>query len=625
MKDGTPQRGSRWPDRIAVRQLLAPGRADRSGILRAVAGLVSVISQDRSAAVPREELDALIRAYGHVRGQGRAETESVGAWMHCARLEGNVGEPTERDGASWCATVGNLFSSSPRTQAPLTDVDGQFAAIRYRAAEDELDVFNDPFGMQAMYVAERDGRTYVSTSATALARHLGAAPDPLGAAMFLRAGRQFGPVTHWRGIRRLDPASVLTFGRFGPTASTYWRPTVDERVRAMSLIETADHCAQALLSTLERRFSTESCIKADITGGFDSRMIVAALGRLGLQFSSQTAGDPTDADVRLAREVARAGGFEWQHETLPDDWSPSPDDVREAVAWGEGSLDALQLSDVLWRQRFRARSCPLVITGGGGEHFGPSPWAQEFLRAGRSREINYDNLMAMRSLTPFHIGVLRTDPTPTVEAYMRDVLSRYVGFLSGELNTTQLDAVFLYRAMGHFGSYRSASEAHTRTEIPCYYKDIFTTAFSAHHRFRNGYRLHRTIIGRTNRIIGEVETERGGPAQRMRPANVHRFAPYYVRLGKTAVRKIRRRPAPHGQEGPAEAGYRRAITAMRTEGTLDPAGMRSGELYDTAGLRDMLDRATKPGFDAWAQLGRIVTLELALRSVDGASLTTLIR
>lgn len=592
-------------------------------ILAAMAGLVAVISGDGHSPVPRAELDSLIRAYEHVRGTGRVHVASAGEFALCAKIEGPVGGGIDQDRGGWCASVGKIHTRHRGPRAPLADLDGQFAAVRFDEAGARLELISDPFGMQSLYVADRDGRIYASSSATALARHLKASPDPLGAALFLRTGRQFGPLTHWHGIRRLDPATVITVDRSGHTESIYWRPTVDERVRAMSLKETIDHCAYAVLSTVEANLADEPCMKADLTGGFDSRLVTAALARLGMQFTAQTSGETETIDVRLAREVAEAGGFDWHQERLPLDWQPDTDALRSAMGWSDGMLEVLQLSEVLWLQQRRRESCELVVTGGGGEHFGPQPWLQEFLRAGRSRQINWDNYMSMRALTPEDLSVLRTDPTEDVELYMREALSERASAYSDELNTTQLDIVYAYRTVGHFGAYRAASEAFVRSELPPYYKGLFSAGFSAHHRFRNGHRLHRGVIGRINPTMGAVETERGGPAQRMRLNNAHRFAPYYWRLGRTAVNKVRGRKTTAAPEGPAQSGYRHAIRSMREDGLLDPSTMRSGEVFDATKLSALLDRAEQPHFGGWGMLGRVATLELSLRSVDGASLSSL--
>ena len=74
-----------------------------------------------------------------------------------------------------------------------------------------VEVLSDPFGMQAIYTAERYDRAYFSTCATTLARHLSAPPDSLGYGLFLRTGYQFDPLTDWPGVERLGPAISLGF------------------------------------------------------------------------------------------------------------------------------------------------------------------------------------------------------------------------------------------------------------------------------------------------------------------------------------------------------------------------------------------------------------------------------
>ena len=99
------------------------------------------------------------------------------------------------------AAVGAIHSDGPLAQTIVEDLDGQFAGVRHDADAGSVEVFSDPFGMQALYTAVRDERTYISTSAAALARHLAAAPDELGIRVFLRSGYQIGPATHWTGVR----------------------------------------------------------------------------------------------------------------------------------------------------------------------------------------------------------------------------------------------------------------------------------------------------------------------------------------------------------------------------------------------------------------------------------------
>jgi len=276
---------------------------------------------------------------------------------------------------------------------------------------------------------------------------------------------------------------------------------------------------------------------------------------------------------------------------------------------------------VLYRQADRARTCGIVISGAGGEHFGYYPWMQEFARAGRTRVVNYDNLIHMRVLLPMGApDLLRREPSDEVESYAREMLARRAEPLRGELNTTQLDLLYAYKSVGHFGAFRSAFESRLRTETPFYYRDIFSAAFSAHHRWRNGHRLHRALIERLHPRVSAVATERGGPAQLARANNLVRFLPYYAALGRTAVRKLRRRPsAGLPLSNVVLRGYGHAVRSLR-DGLLTPGEMRSAALYQPQPLENLVRASATPGFTDWELLGRVLTLELVLRKVPDAAL-----
>jgi len=158
-----------------------------------MAGLVGVISHDRRVPIPANELEDLFSEYRYLRGAGEVTSVSAGGWTVAARIDGDVPGTGDSEGRSWALAIGAIRASKALCRAPLTDLDGAFAAARFDAGADRVELVRDPFGVQAIYVAERDDRTYFSTCATALARHLNAPLDPLGSALFLRAGYQFGP------------------------------------------------------------------------------------------------------------------------------------------------------------------------------------------------------------------------------------------------------------------------------------------------------------------------------------------------------------------------------------------------------------------------------------------------
>jgi hypothetical protein len=579
-----------------------------------MAVLAAIISETRGAPVPAAELDALLAALAALRGDGAVRRMSPGPWAQVALVEGEApGEVAEEEGG-WHVAVGTPDVPVPLWRAGRDDLDGVFAAVRFDAGRDALEVVGDPFGLQALYVARRGERTYVCTSALALARHLRAPADPVGNALFLRTGVQYGPVTHWAGVERLEPGSLLRFTARRRELETYFLPTVDEDIRRASLQETVELLIETGRAAM-RPLEAEGCLSADLTGGFDTRMLAAFLLDRGLPFTTHTTGDDHDLDVELAPHVARAGGFPWRHERLEPGWRLAPADLESAVAWGDGTLQVLQLAETLSYQADRRRRCPVVVGGVGGEHLSPFPWLQEFHRAGRTRTIHWENLVRMRLLLPMDVSVFREDPGVMAAAYARDVLGRRAALYADQPNTTRHDAIYAYRSPSHSGAYRSASEAHVRAHTPFHHRAFFSVGFSAHHRFRNGSRLHRGVISRLNPALAEIRTQRGGPASLVRWNTLPRFAPYYTRLLRSAARKVTRRAGAGHPTSPVLAdAFRAAVQDLARRGVLAPASMRSGHLYRPERLAALVRQSAAPGFSDWAALGRVATLELALRA-----------
>jgi hypothetical protein len=584
-----------------------------------VAGLVAIVANDRRSVVRAGELDEMVRDYKALRGPGEVRYVAAGTWARVACVYGSVaGQFRSNGNGGWLLAVGDVYSSRPLLEAARQELDGIFALIRYGSQPDELEIMNDPLGMQSLYMATANGRSYISTSSTLLGRHLARDLEPVAARLFLAAGSQFGPLTHFRGVERLEPATALVFGPHRYGRDTYWAPEVDERVRQMSLRQTADHCIDIAVATIKARLTAEPCLSADLTGGYDSRLVAVLFREAGLDFTTHTNGN--GVDVRLAEQVALKGQFLWHHERLPARWTLGSQEVQRAATWADGTLEVLQLAEVLSYQEHRSASCGVVVSGGGGEHFGPYPWMQEFLRAGHSRQVNMDNLLSMRVLPRMNLSVLRSDDMSDVRDYCRDVFARRVRGYQGELNTTQLDVIYAYKSVGHFGAYRCASEAWIRSVLPCYYRDIFSAAFSAHYRWRRNHRLHRAIIERVNPAVAAVETERGGPAALLRPGNAYRFLPYYGRLAGTALRKLSNRSRGTTALPPSTtAAYRGALHRLRASGVLDSRYMHTADLYDKHGLGALLDSIERPGFAAWGLVGRVATIELVARAVAAQS------
>ena len=256
-----------------------------------MSGLVGIVSSEGSALALDEETRELARSYTALRGEQPLETaDTPQARVVVFGTDDRGPASIERRGDSWVATAGTVHGPRPLLDAKLEVLDGQFSLVGYDAERQEVFVASDPFGLEALYTAEHQGNTYVSSSALVLARHLRTPPSRLGLLSFLRAGFHFGAATSWEGIQRLEPATVMCFTPAGTERWTYWRPSVDESIRRLSLEEAVACCLEAASETFRTYFSRLDRTWVDLTGGYDTRLLGLLLRSAGDRLRDQHQG-----------------------------------------------------------------------------------------------------------------------------------------------------------------------------------------------------------------------------------------------------------------------------------------------------------------------------------------------
>jgi Glutamine amidotransferase domain len=597
---------------------------DRVPIDMSIPGFVAVASED-GTDVPFDEVDRLAAAYEAICGPAsRRASHAAGAFARVIEFRRDDGPgPVTRPGDSWNVAAGVAHGVEGVAAADAALLEGQFALVTYDARSQTFSAATDAFGMFPLFRAARNGRQYFSTSALALAKHLGAAPDGLGLFVFLRTGYHFGARTHWLGVERLEPGQRILFTPNGVRSELYWRPEPDEAVARLDLEASARFCVRTCVESFRNLYANEDTGWADLTGGYDTRLLTLALSRADVRFRTNTVGADWTEDVRIAQEVAEAAGFDWTRLPLiteaVDDF---PALFARALAAGNAHLDALELMRVLATHDAKRADLPHLLTGGGGEQFHYHAWQSEFARVGRSTRVNVDNWVRMRLLGSLDTSIFADYPADEVERDLRDRCLAWIAPDRHELNTHQLDRLFTYKMMGHFGAYTGAATSVLPTELPFYLRPVFLSAFSVSYRHRLGHRLMQCMIEDLQPRAAAVRTTRGGPAQPIRIGNVYRFVPYFLRLTVKALEKVTGmhvyRPRAE-RRTPMSPELR--LAALQTVLGEDAESMRSGVLFKAAELDRLFGEAEQPDFARGQIFGRILTVEAALRAV-GAHVTS---
>jgi hypothetical protein len=148
---------------------------------------------------------------------------------------------------------------------------------------------------------------------------------------------------------------------------------------------------------------------------------------------------------------------------------------------------------------------------------------------------------------------------------------------------------------------------------------------SADHRHRANHRLMRQVISRLDHEIASVRTATGGPATPWSPLTAHRYAPYYARIARRAITKVTQttlgRPllaSPAVSWWAPRAAQAVAVESLSLREGERARSMRSRELFNIPALERYFEDAVAGRTPDAQLLGRIITVELALRQVDAA-------
>jgi hypothetical protein len=590
-----------------------------------MSGWVAVVSLDGDNAKACAAAEDLAEAYVTLRGEGPGLVHGRVAPHERGVSAASVvvvafGGQAHQGRQAWAVTHGVAHGELrlPVGAQEMDLVDGQFSVVGYDALRDVTFAATDRFAGAPVYVAERGRMVYLGTSALAIARHLRAEPCAEALTEFLVVGSLFGAPTHWEGIRRLEPGSFVRVAGGRVSEDFYWRARVNGAVRDLRLDEAAEYVREVCVSTYRERLAGGPTAWADLTGGYDSRLMALLLDDAGVEFRANTREATLGPDIERAREIAALKGWPWREVRIPSDWPDRlPGLVHGAMVAADGRLEVLQLSRVQWSHAQLVDGGHHLLSAGGGEHFSPYPWASELPRPGR-RQADIRAWVDRIGIRPSDFSLLAPGSRAVAGDIVTDSLTRWIEPYRDERSTVQLDACYAYKATGHFSAFRAADDVQLVAQLPYYFRPVFEAGFSLPQRHRDGHKLQRILIPRLDPAVAAVETTSGGPALPMRPSTVHRYLPYYTSLAKRGLNKTTakvtgREPFPprrdfHWDEARANANV---VSHLLESGVLDWGRLRTRPLLSPIGVARFRAGRVPP-----VMLGRLLTAEMALHATD---------
>ncbi len=198
--------------------------------------------------------------------------------------------------------------------------------VMAEASQGTIEVTTDPTAVFPLFYAELPAGVLVSTLLRPLARVLGAAPDPVAIAEYLRFANTFDHRSLFAGIRRLGPGQRLTWsperGVKISEHSRLWASRLDE-------IESPEEAAEALQPMLKTALALGLPEHGEhvlmMSAGWDSRSLLAGLAEWfpTADVATFSHGDLRSRELALARKLSEIAGVPWRGRTVgPDVWDP---------------------------------------------------------------------------------------------------------------------------------------------------------------------------------------------------------------------------------------------------------------------------------------------------------------
>lgn len=224
-------------------------------------------------------------------------------------------------------------------------LNGTFCGLVIDLREKKIVLFNDRYGLARLYYHESSSGFFFSSEAKALLkvrpqlRRL----DARGFGEFFSCGCALQNRTLFEGISLLPPGSAWTFGPGRPVQKDrYFRPDEWEQLPQLAPEDYYQRLKETFTRVLPRYFNGTQSLALSLTGGLDSRMIIAAAHRPAGALPCYTFGGMYREceDVKVARQVAALCGQ--PHSVIKVDQGFFPEFLetsRRTVYITDGALD----------------------------------------------------------------------------------------------------------------------------------------------------------------------------------------------------------------------------------------------------------------------------------------------
>lgn len=500
------------------------------------------------------------------------------------------------------------------------ELDGFFVIVIGDTHRQETIVLTDIVGSCHCYVRAWQHMVALSGSSLLLAGLGDITLDPIGCQEFLATGILYEDRTFYQEVRKLDPATVFTFaGGVLKAKQRYWQIS-DLAPESLDGPAAVQRLGESLIQAAQRigkRYPRPVC---DLTGGYDSRAVVASFLSAGVPCSTTVSGPVGSPDVVVAHELATMAGLSHRHITpqRPILW----EDVTQAVQLTDGEYDVVDYARILQVHRTLADHFEISINGSFGEVARGYWWELLWPRAGACRELDAQKVARLRyAAQPFDASLWSPEQRLDLVEHFVGVIRRTNTGLTHMPNTLQMDNAYLMMRMQRWQG-RIASS--TNRVWPCLSlflsRSVLETMLQTKTHLRRRSLLIRHMLATFQPQLAAFPLEHGYPALPVTWRNFYRFWPIFEQFGEKVARKVRVRLRLPGGLPPQLAPLPIRLQLWKEEEVREilqavvEGKMRA--LVHAQAVGDFLARSQQPQFPFGEQWGRVLSLASTLTLLE---------
>lgn len=292
-------------------------------------------------------------------GASRAHCGQVGEASSPARSEDNV-LWIEGEAYNVCDVANELgleatslsalllaAESSQYLNQCLNRLDGYFCAALYNRRTRKVKLISDRYGMRLLYWYYKNGVFAWGSEVKAILAVEGVDKklDPTSYDCFMDLGYLMGEHTWFEHIKLIKPASVIEYDLATGVVGQhhYWKWS-EIKPSNLTFDEAVDEVGERFIEAVQRRFDPSERLGISLSGGLDSRAILAAIDYLYPDYKgyAYTFGIPGCDDITIAEQVI-SRSESWRHEKFffsADNWF----EPRKERVWNtDGMKDMMHM------------------------------------------------------------------------------------------------------------------------------------------------------------------------------------------------------------------------------------------------------------------------------------------